>query len=317
LLGLLGLALWNTYNAGGNGTISETKLERKQLRAKLASPIWEWFNYSSNAGLQTGSSDKLLIAQFSGFGGYTTLLNVTSLVNRAYARIYRHDYVILRGITFLENNVSEAKSPPESRATYNKISILLKALESCMYDKLLLLDSDAMIVDFSRKISDMIPTDTMLVAHKVDPLFPDNTWNINAGVMLWNLRHPKTHNFAIAWSERCMRLRVNPGLRDDDQLPLQYLLWKLGPRARPCLALRDEFGYENGRTIKHFKRRESRSWTDVDDTHARSMRIESIAREVCQTNAPACEGLTEWSPGRPPLVVQNISIQIRESKVGV
>ncbi len=57
------------------------------------------------------------------------------------------------------------------------------------YDKLLILDMDAMMYDFSRDIAHLLPQDKMLVAHKVVRGDSPVTANINIGVTLWNLQH--------------------------------------------------------------------------------------------------------------------------------
>lgn len=114
------------------------------------------------------SSHRTLIAQYASCaeGPYDLLLNATQRVNQAYARHFGHDYGVLRSnsledvmyswriyspngtIALYGNECSkndDTLNIPASRATYNKLTVLSIAMEQ-MYDRLLLLDADAMMV---------------------------------------------------------------------------------------------------------------------------------------------------------------------------
>jgi hypothetical protein len=93
------------------------------------------------------------------------MLNVTSHVNRANARRHRSDYAILHGVAFTVvpvwadywffRGTTNAEPPPPSRTTYNKIAILNDLIGSSTYDRLLLLDADALIADFDHSFAVM------------------------------------------------------------------------------------------------------------------------------------------------------------------
>jgi len=64
--------------------------------------VWKWYRYSNAATTKTTTKNKsperkLLIAQFSGFGPYSQMLEQVEPINRAYARKWGHDYVTLQG----------------------------------------------------------------------------------------------------------------------------------------------------------------------------------------------------------------------------
>jgi hypothetical protein len=222
------------------------------------------------------SRPRLLIAQYDGgpassavapaeggqrpTNGYMAIMESTSRVNRAYAQVFGHDYVVARGL-YLSNNgwqQQQERDPasllvgdenqdtwwrwwkkafptPASRATYNKVPILMYAIQQGCYDRLLLLDSDAMIYDHERDMATAyFPTggdgnstggsNVLLVANRAwNRSIPFSTWNVNIGVTLWNLRHPDILAVAEEWRDRS-RFRIRYGIHDDDQAPLHSIL---------------------------------------------------------------------------------------------
>jgi hypothetical protein len=200
---------------------------------------WEWSRYRSdyfndtngiNATYTSFSNFKcqsrrsphnLLVAQYdAGRGGlYATILNKTHRINRAYSRCYGFDYVLLLGLAFAPFAWATTHTPsgspqwPSSRATYNKIPLLKRALD-LGYDYLLLMDSDAMVVDFTRDVTVLLPIDAMVMGLRVLPTGPAS--NINVGVTLWNLRHERTLETWRRWRWISAR-RILARLPDNDQ----------------------------------------------------------------------------------------------------
>ena len=147
---------------------------------------------TSNNGIgNKKDTRKLLIAQYSAYGSYARLLELTSPINKAYAKLWNSDYVILQGSSISIYPRDYWCNPPQERSRFNKISLLQLALSKRNeYDMLLLLDADAMIYDFSKDIRSYIPNGddtTMLVAHRVNANEGIHSWDINNGVTLWNL----------------------------------------------------------------------------------------------------------------------------------
>lgn len=293
----------------------------------------------------------LLIAQYasapihsSNDGIYNQFLNVTSQINQAYAIRWKYDYIILSGIMDFKlpwnktfhveryiidgirvnatetdnNNRQYTRSPggvPESRATYNKLGVLDWALTQTKYDCLLILDADAMMFDFSRDITSLLPPEyslffgssipkrgPFLVAHKTNRTDVPGTGSINVGVTLWNLRHPLTRHLLQQWKSLCLR-RIRSGKDDDDQAPLQNLLkddLDAAKRARVVHAISKEFAYANGAWVKHFIRPAGSTWstgnnnnnnsTDKSNNSAtdRLDQMQRTANEVCSTYFPIC-----------------------------
>lgn len=121
----------------------------------------------------------------------------------------------------------------------------------------------------------------MLVAQRVHAYDPSNTWNINNGVMLWNLHHPLTESTTKAWDQACRK-----GLPDNrpfrgDQFYLHQVLKKKN-RTAAVSSVVNEFYYKDGTVVKHFQRSKMYSWNDTG-LDAREERIQTTADEVCKT----------------------------------
>jgi hypothetical protein len=244
----------------------------------------------------------LLMAQYSGGDSYSALLDLTRPINQAYAKMWGFDFLLISGYLIqaelekdqLHHTTSESNrnattdAIPESRATYNKVMLLELVLTNenfKHYDKLLILDSDAVMYDFSRDIETLLPVGKMLVAHKVDKQDTSNsTFNINIGVTLWNLRHAATLHLVRNWKAACLdRILNQPGLRDSDQNPLQRILKSLPEKKREqlVLAVPDELGYGSGQFVRHFIRFDAENWT-VSGMDTRAARIQQAVNEVCE-----------------------------------
>lgn len=294
-------------------------------------PWLTWKNFQNTNSTRSSltanqTATRLLIAQYDAgevtrsetVGGrgayfaYSALLDRTSTINMAYAQMYGHDYVLCRGLYLNQRSIfdfvsgrtaspADKYSLPPSRSTYNKIAILLYALQH-QYDRLLILDSDAVMYDFSRDVAHFLhdADNVMLVAHRVggtakrgiQEIASNRTWNVNIGVSLWNLHHPMTAPVAQEWKYKSLR-RIRWGRKDDDQKPLQVILRGIASSEdRPVLAIDREFGYMGGKFIRHFIRPSSKSWTDDESI---KQRIDSIARtgaEICHRFAQICNSTT-------------------------
>jgi hypothetical protein len=286
---------------------------------------WEWKRYGSTGSTSitaatstsvtpTGTSGraqyKILIAQYDAGGSdsnyhtnsYSTLLNITSRINQLYAKQYHYDYVLLRGIVFRTFYESYAQIPT-SRATYNKVYILQKAIE-WDYDFLLLLDSDAMVYDFNRDIAQsLLPQHKMIVAHQVGDHINNNQqqefYNINIGVTLWNIRHTMVRTILRRWKILCY-IRIIFRLDDNDQNPLQNVLHYFVTFGRSLSSTNQylqahiieenhhDFAYRGGTFIKHFIRYNSKTWIQDNDQQQRMEEIANVAHEICVRHEPMC-----------------------------
>jgi hypothetical protein len=250
-------------------------------------PVVEW-RYNGNS--TTSSKRRLLIAQYSGFeSGYSRLLELSSPINKAYAKKWGHDLVILHGATLTLPKDRQCE-PPQNRSMYNKLTLLHLALSKATeYDHLLVLDADAIVYDFDFDITELLADDELLAAHRVKKEDKLKTWNINNGVCLWNLRHPFAAQLALRWYEG-IRVGLSRGeIEHGDQHYLQVALKQWGGESY-VHSLPIEFKYEKGTIVKHFIRQDMTLWDD-QDLSSREELIKNTRDEVCERHPSSCLNL--------------------------
>ena len=262
---------------------------------------------------------------------YDDLLQMTSHINQAYCRAWKCDYWIVRGIPFQVDDeqlvvggriinrtttrpsLTSGEIIPASRSTYNKVAILEMALwhnqqsasAATTYDRLLLLDADALLYDFDNDIAMAVPYDRVFTAHQTHHNTTiTNSGSINVGVTVWNLRHPLTPLIVQAWKRQCLR-RIRQHKHDDDQAPLQKILQQIPndeQRNHIVYAVTDKLGYAKGHWVRHYIRR-SNAWHDDNQTstnnsnalrgEGRTAQISQAVSDVCQRYWPVCESDNE------------------------
>jgi hypothetical protein len=269
-----------------------------------------------------------LIAQYSGFGAYSQILNEVAPINRAYAQKWGQDYVTLEGTALQfpglryyngdsiipndesgDTNTDSELCPGlengyEVQSTFNKIPLLFHALEETnVYDQVLILDTDTMIVDFDFDITTLLLSSVTTQAKPVDHSneyfvaayrvwwtdWPW-TWDINAGITLWNLNHATTRQVAQTWLSTSLTYPKDILLKNDDQFFLQRALMSIGwwRRMRHGVrTVREEMEYYDATLIKHFKR-DARSWTRTS-LEQRLLRIQESKVAVCERWPKDCK----------------------------
>lgn len=233
------------------------------------------FSFSTEGSSVRKPRQRLLITQYSGLGNYEKMLNQTSSINKMYAKVWGHDIVLLRGTTKILP-FQKDQEVPEAQSTYNKVDLLLWALESD-YDQILILDTDTLIYDFSVDLTSMISEEKMLVALKLHPEDPPTTSRINCGITLWNLHHPLTKKVAIDWDKGCeIGIKGKQTVRGDQYYLRQALA--VGSRENAVNAVDREFHYRSATVIKHFIRLDPCSWQA--GSSSREEDIDRTANEV-------------------------------------
>ena len=258
---------------------AHSEFPRTCQETPLIEPIWEWYNFSVGTPRNT-SHKKLLIAQYSAFGKYARLLELTSPINKEYAKRWNHDMVVLQGTTMIIPSYDTNCTPPEERSRFNKVSLLLKALSKSQdYDQLLILDADTIIYDFEFDITGLLSGDYMLVAQRLHEEDLPVTTNINNGVTLWNLHHPLSGVLSQDWDRACREgIPDNRPFRGDQYYLRQVL--KHGDYQSAVWSVWNEFYYRDGTVIKHFQRSNARSWNETG-LETREERIQNATLEIC------------------------------------
>jgi hypothetical protein len=205
---------------------------------------------------------RLLIAITSGYDKYATMLTHTAHVAKLYAsrinqqrnRTVTVSVVVLQGMAFdphreasSSSSLSSSCTPPPMQTTLNKIRLLFYAIDHARtsYDQLLLLDADALLVNWDYDISRLLIlpdyndtlTPPLVVAQPcrfqrertrrgegTNASIPQKEpYKINTGITLWNLHHPYIKPVAIAWFEESKNAALK-GIYQGDQRYLQMAL---------------------------------------------------------------------------------------------
>jgi hypothetical protein len=118
-----------------------------------------------------------------------SMLDVTSEINSLYANKFNFIYEKFVGKKSVANGI------------YNVIYHLQEEINSNSFDYLLLLDSDAFIFDQDvNLLSELcIPNEDYALICSAGSLTGGNTWDINAGVLLFNLKHASTQTISNTW----------------------------------------------------------------------------------------------------------------------
>jgi hypothetical protein len=163
----------------GNATLDESAAPSCPYLKPIS---WEWNHYSSSRKQNKKKSEKrLLIGLSSGWDPYAGMLEITAPINKAYAKEFSHDVLVLQGTSLVVPK--DNCSPPNRRATFNKIALLKEALRHRQdYDQLLILDTDAMMHNMNFDVTSLLADSQMLAAHRVKENDRKHTWDINIGV---------------------------------------------------------------------------------------------------------------------------------------
>lgn len=171
---------------------------------------------------------KVLVLQTSDGVVYKDLLDVTETINRAYATRHGYSYRRVDGVLC---------GQCAWHATFNRIFLLQCCALEEVWDWVLFLDADAYVHGQQQTLEDFLGArglaQHMVCASRGGYKTPYH-WDINAGVLLWNMRHPHTAETLQAWKDMCLRSKVfqSPtwGHPLDDQSALHLVL-----RSRPLL----------------------------------------------------------------------------------
>mmetsp|Transcript_13614 Transcript_13614/g.19838 ORF Transcript_13614/g.19838 Transcript_13614/m.19838 type:complete len:386 (+) Transcript_13614:119-1276(+) len=258
---------------------------------------WKWYEYSLLFGnernnrcdecKQSNDARKLLIGHYSGVGDkYEMMLDIASTTSKAYGRRWGVDVLKMKGV---------ALGPAPEFAGANKIEIIQTAMDaSAQYDTLFLLDADAIIIDLDLDFLSLIQ-DKMLAAHRVNQSHAIHTWDVNNGVTLWNLKHPKTKQIVDEWKDRWLqRVDTHHDKWISDQDPMQELLKEKSDEERShmihSMASPDgSLGRDADHiAVKHFKRSAMFDWAGGENIE-RSLKLRTAKNEVCKRFHPFCE----------------------------
>lgn len=254
-----------------------------------------WHLHSAPKNTIRPSHKRLLIAQYSSFGSYASLLEETAPLNKAYARKWNHDMLIVQGTALVLRGDRKDCPLPEERSTFNKIPILMYALSHTdVYDQLLLLDADALISNMGFDITTVLNDDEMLAAQRVDREDTRRTWNINNGITLWNLKHNMTKRISATWLQKATialdGVREFGWSHNGDQHYLHLSLQSEEGAVQMTNAVLELFRYSRGTAVKHFIRYDHSTWQGSENER-RIAYIQESVNITCAQSPLDCKDL--------------------------
>ena len=158
---------------------------------------------------------------------YARLLDASAPSTRAFCTMHGYEYEAFVGL-------KRGRQP--WHATFNRIDLLSEALDAGADGWIIYLDADAFVVDLEYDFSTYLDrhAEAPLIARAVIPEKAP-TWNINAGVLIFNMRNKQTIRLLKTWkrlfdlSSRAGLLLLPPRLAPiNDQILLHWAL-RLNP----------------------------------------------------------------------------------------
>lgn len=303
------------YNPDSLDHFGEMHLKRTFVEERTSTLSNTTSSTSTSISTSTSTLPRVLIAQYhygSFNNSYAEIIKYSSKVNKAYAKKYNHDYLLAEGVFITTSSTSSSTPHQDGKngknednqgkvaagSTSNKVGILEYALQhpTKQWDYVLILDSDAMMYDFERPIGDIYNmTNEVIIGHRVLRFTSTKTFNINAGVMLWNLRHAQTKQMVWNWHEEIRHVfETKVG---EDQEALHTVLRRMPWRNRPVRAIRRDFEYAYGTVVKHFirpgRKAVRKNWDDTKlKTEDRIEHMKATAEEICGRYKVYCDQVT-------------------------
>jgi len=179
----------------------------------------------------TTTRKRLLIGVSSGYDDRARLLERAVWSARVYAAIWSGEknndmdvtVVALQGTAFSPHG---CKAPP-SHSSIDKIRVLFEAIDSdTRYDRLLLLDADAMIYGMDTDLTSLLggnDDDDDFVVMGPQILGKDGKrdknrpWEISSGMTFWNLEHSLTPTVALDWFNYAKNAIIRGSYRSDQK----------------------------------------------------------------------------------------------------
>ena len=135
---------------------------------------------------------KVVVVQTSGPGLYTPLLETSASINRRYAALRGFDYLSVVG------TISSAIDPllsNHSFSAFNKVFLLNALVLDGRYDVAFYLDADALVFNFSFSPLQALNSSQLFAVCRGSS-DEEDTWDVNDGVMIWNLKHARAREFS-------------------------------------------------------------------------------------------------------------------------
>lgn len=144
------------------------------------------------------NNGKVLILQTCDGIVYKSMLDSTESIHREYSIKHNYDYLRWDGIKM---PIDDKEKYP-FLSTFNRLYLLNELLETNEYQWVLYLDADAIIVDHTKSFDEFTKHTNYCILGCRGAYKGTNTWDINAGVAFYNMRHKNIRDIINLWIEK-------------------------------------------------------------------------------------------------------------------
>ena len=192
---------------------------------------------TATASPSSPSSPSVVVIQTCDGHHYHPLYETTHPANKRYAARHGYAYWGFEGVV---------RGAKPWQSSFNRIYLFEMAHQAAMYDWIFFLDNDALVVNHTQTLDEYLDPNCMLVAVRGASDDPADYHDINAGVLLVNLRHPHTRVLLREWRHKYEAVGLEQlesevdgvfahiGAHVDDQGMLQALLMSHFSAADVC-----------------------------------------------------------------------------------
>jgi hypothetical protein len=121
---------------------------------------------------------------------YKPMIDATEELHKRYARKHGYDYKRYDGVV---------RGFKPWHATFNRIYLLQHLVAEGVYDWVLYMDADAVIVDFNQSLTEFLDDRYAIVSCRGSSDDEQITWSLNIGICFFNLKHPHTKLIINKW----------------------------------------------------------------------------------------------------------------------
>ena len=181
----------------------------------------EWVRHGAVSRNTTAA--RVLVMQTCGPGKYEELLKATRLANERWAGQQGYDYLSVVG-NYAARHFQHGGREALSR--FNKAWMVAEIMNMSSYDYVFYMDADAMVTDPLWDVR-TLPSSLQGMMFQAHAGGGGPPWNINDGVMLWDLRHPHAADVVFDWVARSVEAIKAAGKEEpyfSDQALLKHAL---------------------------------------------------------------------------------------------
>jgi hypothetical protein len=244
----------------------------------------------------SNESRNILIVQQATSLNVARIVDVTSRVNRAYAKQWGIDYVRLDGAIHAAEvlqSLLRMKAATDSSPFLSRYSKGVKR----EYDAIVMLDADAITVDMDYNILDLFAPGFLIgtIGGRRDGAESTVELNDGAGIVFWNLKHAEIGPVSKLWADDLNALEERGLIVDESSVLANILSNTYSPRELKTLVQPlspPQFSFFSGEAVRFMRKpsyaAQKTGWLDTDWKDI-AIVLEQTADAVCFKFYPKCD----------------------------